>query len=162
MPLHFDSCQFGPYELRAFLRRRLMAGEQVVGWGVVSREMSVFDTMMLVAAAMVPAAGTVLQAAIMSRTKRFMILTDTRLLMLLPDAKGCAPNGDGITFDTPHHSLTVARTSRARTFRVMGPGWVSAEPYKLPGGKKGAHKRLHAGLDVLAADSDRVAELLAG
>lgn len=162
MATRFDNCEYGPMALRPLLRAHLMPGEEGVGWGVVSRDMSSFDAALLVALALIPAAGAVLSQAVLSRTKRVMILTDARLLILPPDARAADPKRPSATLDAPLHSVFVARTARARAFRILGPGWLRPEAYKLPSAKQGAHRRLAEGLGVLAADSDQVNELLAG
>lgn len=152
MARKFPGCVYGPMGLRPALRTRLMRGERIVGWGVARRGMSVLDTIGVVGVSLLPAVGTVAGAAMAARSVRVMVLTDRRLLLFAPDVKLSSRTDRGVTLDAPLHQLEVRGTRSRYEFRVRGPGWLHAEPYRLGRPKRVSQRMLVEGLRVLSSE----------
>lgn len=126
---NFDSCQYGPMELRRLLRHRLLGEESIVGWGVVARSPSLLYWWLTGAAVALPAFNSLASEAVMIVSRRMMILTDRRLLVLQVGRRGAHALGGGVLTDVPLHGLLVAPMRRPRGFRMAtadDPGtWIT-------------------------------------
>lgn len=82
MPTNFTACHYGPIQIRTVLRHHLARGERLVGWGVATTEMRLHEFLLSVGMALVPLVGHGIMGAMMGETRRLVLLTDRRLLVL--------------------------------------------------------------------------------
>ncbi|MEM9082369.1 MAG: hypothetical protein AAGB34_02150 [Planctomycetota bacterium] len=128
----FVSGGFGPFELRGLLRSTMMPGERLVGWAAVERSGSPHNTAMLAIVGMIPVAGSLAAIAMQAPRLRVMVLTDTRLLVVVRGKQGKDPSGGGVLINEPLHgidaemmsedrcAIVLHRSGRVRTYRVLG------------------------------------------
>lgn len=162
MPRRFPNCAFGPFELRPLLRSKLLPGERVVGWGVVERGASGAALTLQLGLSMAPVIGPLLAAAMMSPKRRFLLLTDSRLLVL--DAQASRddlwrlaldrPTSLRVVAEAPIGVVTVVKTDEPRTFRVALDEHDDAQTVSVSKSRSRAAARLAKALTLLASESD--------
>lgn len=156
----FPNCEFGPIQLRAIIRQAFLPGERIIGWAPAVRSARTFDVLMVVFLSMVPVVGTFVGVAYATRFRRFIILTDTRLIMLAPNWKAASNRGaNKPILNAPLSVVTIAATGRRGEFRIAAPGLEGIERYQVRGDQPRTLARLIEGLAVLADDSDEEGRL---
>ncbi|MGP1345898.1 MAG: hypothetical protein ACTS3F_04415 [Phycisphaerales bacterium] len=157
---NFDSCQFGPLALRRLLRQRLLIGERVIGWGVANRQARSADIALIIFLSMIPIVGSVITAFYAGRFKRFIVLTDARLLMIDTGADAKSITRKPPLLNVPLHSVSVATASKRHRFRIRARGLPAVETYHFKGDPTPPTQRLIDALNLLAQDSDTTGRLI--
>jgi hypothetical protein len=149
----FKSCEFGPFQTRSVLKRVLEPGERPIGWGVVKRDRSLAEILLAAVSQFVPVLGLALAAVLADRLIRFVILTDSRLIVL-PRSMDRRTRSIRIAElrNTPLDRLMVDRLGK-RAYTVQEPGKPDAEYYLIHWAQSEPGKRLIDGLNLLAAES---------
>ncbi|MBX3353658.1 MAG: hypothetical protein KF684_12065 [Phycisphaeraceae bacterium] len=162
MPRRFANCVFGPFQLRGLLRAKLLPGETVVGWGVVERASSGATMTLQLGLSMAPLVGPLLVAAMMNPRRRFLVLTDSRLLVLDAQASGNEvlrlaldkPSSIRVVAEAPIGGVTVVKTDEPRRFRVALDEHDDAQTISVPKQRSAAAERLALALALLATDEN--------
>lgn len=162
MPRRFSNCAFGPFALRSLLRAKLLPGERVIGWGVVERGASGAALTLQLGLSMAPVLGPLLAAAMMNPKRRFLILTDSRLLVL--DAQASRddrlrlamdrPSSLRVVAEAPIGVVTVVKTDEPRKFRVALDEHDDAQTITVPKQRSAAAERLAKAMALLASPQD--------
>lgn len=149
---HFDNCQFGPADLRPLFREIAMPGERCVGWGAV-HESGLFPVVASAVLALIPIAGQLFSTMFIRKITRFVILTDTRILILASDYRTKRIGGErvpiGVALNVPLNSVMVTGLGR-RKLRIWSREWQRPLRYAMTGRERGPAGRLSAGLRILA------------
>lgn len=150
MPRHFTHCAFGPYELRPLLRAKLLPGEVVVGWGAVERSALGPAKTLQLGLSMAPIFGPLLAAMLTHPRHRFVVLTDSRVIIL--DAKARTRRGLHVVAETPIGTVRVAPTVEKRVFKVALDNHDQAQAIGVPRQRGKGPERMLDALRVLARD----------
>jgi hypothetical protein len=153
MARHFTHCAFGPYELRPLLRAKLLPGEIVVGWGSVERSAIGPAKTFQLGLSMAPIFGPLLAAMLTHPRHRFVVLTDSRVIVL--DARARTRRGLHVIAETPIGTVRVAPTTKRRVFKVALDESDAAQTIGVPKQRGKGPERMLDALRVLARD-DRV------
>lgn len=149
-PRRFPHCVFGPYELRPLLRAKLLPGEVLVGWGVVERSAIGPAKTLQVGLSMAPIVGPLLAMAVAHPRHRFIVLTDSRLIVL--DAQARSRRGLHVIAETPIGCVRVAPTRDKRVYRVALDDHDAAQTIGIPRQPGKASGRMHDAIRLLARD----------
>ncbi|MEM8836097.1 MAG: hypothetical protein AAGD00_09785 [Planctomycetota bacterium] len=152
--IQFEQCEYGPWELRRLLRWRLAEGERLVGWGPVLKRTDAAKAALVVALNAVPVFGALIALGLQKQLYRFVVLTDRRIIVLLPGRTGADPSGRGVLLDAPVEELRVLRGRDAGTFTLDMPAWSRPDVVQVQRLKRAARKRLAEGFDLLAGDPE--------
>jgi len=153
----FPSTRFSPYQLRPLLRRTLDADERVIGWGVAQKKPDGPQQALILLASLLPGPGTLLAASLSTRVSRFLILTDRRLLVPVPDPSATDAQRKGVTLDAPLSALSVTALDQSGTFLLDMEGWPSPERLEIKSHDSDTSSRLVYALPLLAQEeSDRL------
>ncbi|TVQ32123.1 MAG: hypothetical protein EA376_07300 [Phycisphaeraceae bacterium] len=150
---NFKSCSFGPPSLRLLLRRHLAPGERVTGWGFATRTPNASLTTLNVLSGLVPVLMFVTLPIYTRETRRFLILTDQRLLMLRTDRRKPGRQRGDVIREIELCDVVVRAAKDDGAFEILGWDGVARERLKIP---KQPHcrptARLWEGLGVLARE----------
>jgi hypothetical protein len=113
--------------LRRVLHGGREPGERLIGWGLASVKADLSATMFLIALIFVPGIGHLIAAVAHSRYRRFVVLTDRRIVLRLAERAipRCNPKNAGQTLDV--RGLTVihgggGRRGDGQHFALFGAG----------------------------------------
>lgn len=162
MPSRFPNCGFGPFALRPLLRAKLLPDESVIGWGVVERASSGATMTLQLGLSMAPLIGPLIVAAMLNPKRRFLVLTDSRLLVLDAQSPGNEhfrlaagkPSSLRVVAEAPLGGVAVVKTDEPRTFRVALDEHDDAQTIKIPKQRSAATERLAMALSLLATEPD--------
>lgn len=150
----FPHCAFGPFELRPLLRSKLLPGEVLVGWASVERAAVGVAKSLEVGLSMTPMVGPLLSAALTHPKHRFVLLTDSRVIVL--DARKGLAGGRGpglhVVAETPIGALRVAPTLEKRVFKVALDQHDGPQAIGVPRQKGAGSTRLLDALRLMARD----------
>mgnify|MGYP006433993041 CR=1 FL=1 len=153
----FPSTRFSPFQLRPLLRGALETDERVIGWGVAQKKPDGPQQGLILLASLLPGPGTLLAASLSTRISRFLILTDRRLLVTVPDPSATSAQRKGVTLDVPLSVLSVTALDQSGTFLLDMEGWPSPERMEVKSHDSDASSRLIYALTLLAQEeSDRL------
>ncbi len=151
---HFTHCAFGPYELRPLLRAKLLPGEVVVGWGAVERSALGPAKTLQIGLGMTPIVGPILAAMLTHPKHRFVVLTDSRVIVL--DARARTRRGLHVIAETPIGTVRVASTVEKRVFRVALDEQDQAQAIGVPKQRGKGPERMLDALRILAREDARL------
>lgn len=154
----FPHCSFGPFALRGLLRAKLLPGEVVVGWGSVERTVVGPARTMMIGLAMAPVFGPLLAAMLTHPKHRFLVVTDSRLIVLdsrrfdqPPRRRGRnAPSRLHVVAETPIGIVAVRPTAAKRVFRVALDDHDAPQSIEVPKQRGKAAERMLEALRVIA------------
>lgn len=146
----FNNAVYGPMALRPVLRRVLIRGETVVGFGVLTASGGMGDPAFQMLAMLVPALAA-LGPRLMRDSTRVAVLTDARLLLLPASRLGLLEDASHADLNAPLHSLHIDVKSDGR-YLIGHRDWPSPRVFMLADLSTRPAKQLAAGLKVLAED----------
>lgn len=149
---YIPNTRFSPFQLRALLRHALDPHERVIGWGVAQKRPDGPQQSLILLATLLPGPGTLLAASLSLRISRFLILTDRRLLVTLPDPSGPDITRKGVTLDTPIERLSVTQLPGENVFLLNLDGWPSPERLEFKRHDSRACESLVSAFRVLAQE----------
>lgn len=160
----FNDCQYGPMQLRWLLRSRLAPGERLIGWGSAGERPGATSQLLLTALVLLPGIGHALFGLAHAGSKRLLVLTDRRLLVLGVNRAGVDRSGKGVRHDVALGLLSV----RAEEPRFLGlsrntkevieaqlrwPGQAHPIVVSVARGKLRSGRRLVEGLRMMAREA---------
>ncbi len=148
----FRTTRFSPLQLRPLLRASLEPDERLIGWGVAFKKPDGPQHALMMLSALLPGPGTILLASLSTRISRFLILTDRRLLVTLPDPSAISPDRKGVTLDAPIERLSVVELDQSGVFLLKLDTWRATERLEVRVGESSATDRLVSGLSLLAQE----------
>lgn len=148
----FRTTRFSPAQLRPLLRASLEPDERIIGWGVAFKKPDGPQHALMMLSALLPGPGTILLASLSTKISRFLILTDRRLLVTLPDPSATSPDRKGVTLDAPIERLSVTELDQSGAFLLRLDTWRAPERLEVRTGDSDASHRLVSGLAVLAQE----------
>lgn len=148
----FPSTRFSPVQLRPLLRAAMDRDETVIGWGVATKKPDGPQQALVILASLLPGPGTLLAASLSLRISRFLILTDKRLLVTLPDPSATDADRKGVTLDAPLAELSVTALDQTGTFLFNMRDWPSPERLEIRAHKAPPANRLVHALTLLAQE----------
>lgn len=149
---NFPSTRFSPLQLRHLLRTALERDERIIGWGVAHKKPDGPQQTLILLASLLPGPGTLLAASLSLRISRFLILTDRRLLVTLPDPSGADADRKGVTLDAPIADVSITALDQTGTFLLDMPDWPSAERFEVKSHDSPASRMLVHALTLLAQE----------
>jgi len=156
--LRIPYTRFSPFQLRPLLREALDGNEQIIGWGVAQKKPDGPQRSLILLATLMPGPGTLLAASLSFRISRFLILTDRRLLVMLPDPSGVDVSRKGVTLDTPIERLSITRLGGGQVYLLHLEGWPTPERLELRSHDSPVCSRLAHAFGILAQEeADRSA-----
>lgn len=150
----FQNLSFGPMHLRPVLRKRLERHEHLIAWGpaAVGDPQPLFHMAM----GMMPGVGPALAAMAASSSKRFVVVTSRRLLVLLNRKPNVLARGEAVCFEAQHEYLSVARpgTGHPATFLLTTRDLPTPMRLTVDTPKKPRGRRLMEALEALTVEPD--------
>ena len=116
---NFYGAVYGPLALCGLLRARRERGERLIAWGVVEVKAASNTEDLLGALAPPPLAAIATVASSVGGSKRVIVLTDRRMLLLRTGVHGPSAEGVGVVVDASLGTLRVE--ALATHFEVIGP-----------------------------------------
>lgn len=147
---HFNGAAYGPLALRALLRARRGRGERLIAWGVASVKAASGAEEILGALAPGPLGAIAGVASSSGGTRKVLVLSDRRLLLLKSNILGPSPEGLGVVVDISLGTLIVE--SAPTHFELLSPETKRRlkVTVKEPASRDGS--RLVEALESLVAD----------
>ncbi len=147
--MQFSGCQFGPLGLRRVLRLRFAPGEHLVGWAVLMHEPRLHEVLFSVGLMVIPVAHVFAHSATAS-LRRFVVLTDRRVIVFVTGKRALEARGTGILGECSIGDLELHRVKRGE-YRLRVPGISRRFIAKLPIKADGGAGRLARALEAMSA-----------
>ena len=144
--------QFGPMHLRRLLRRRFERHEHLIAWGVATTGME--QQLFQVAVGLLPGLGPALGAMASASSRRVVVVTSRRILVMLNRKPGALGKGRAVCFEAPHEYLKVSRKGRkSPSFTLTAEGVDLPMEIKVENPKKAGPRRLVEALEALSIEA---------